>query len=151
MSKAKTYQGNPCKKAGHTERYVSSRNCVVCKAVRDKEYFAENIEKCKADRKKWKAENPEKHTAYSRKHQINNPKLYAYNTSLRRARIKKATPKCVCLKAIKLYYLACPDGYEVDHIYPVSKGGLHMLSNFQYLTAHDNRVKGAKILDGSLF
>ena len=29
----KTYYGKPCKKAGHTERYVSNRGCIKCIAV----------------------------------------------------------------------------------------------------------------------
>ena len=33
----KTYQGTPCRKAGHTERYVISGLCVACKTVYDKE------------------------------------------------------------------------------------------------------------------
>ena len=33
---AKRFQGVPCKKAGHTERYVSSRHCVTCLKERDR-------------------------------------------------------------------------------------------------------------------
>lgn len=43
------------------------------------------------------------------------------------------------------FYKNCPKGYEVDHIIPVSKGGLHRLSNLQYLTREDNRRKHNKI------
>ena len=46
---------------------------------------------------------------------------------------------------IKRLYVNCPVGYYVDHIYPVAKGGLHCLSNLQYLTNKDNGRKGAKI------
>src|SRR5258705_13853167 len=28
--KAETYEGSPCRKFGHTERYVNSGNCAVC-------------------------------------------------------------------------------------------------------------------------
>jgi hypothetical protein len=43
------------------------------------------------------------------------------------------------------FYKNCPQGYEVDHIHPVSKGGKHCLSNLQYLTCEDNRSKSAKL------
>ena len=126
-----TYQGVPCARAGHTERYVSTGACVVC---------------MKADAKKWNAENTEKKKAYDKKYFDEHPGLKAYYQALRHKRIKIQTPLCVSMDAIKAFYLATPKGYEVDHIYPISKGGFHMLSNFQYLTAHENRMKGSQIL-----
>lgn len=35
--------------------------------------------------------------------------------------------------------------YEVDHIWPLSKGGPHLPWNLQILTKEENRTKGAKI------
>lgn len=46
---------------------------------------------------------------------------------------------------IREIYKNCPDGYEVDHIRPLSKGGLHHEDNLQYLTVNENRKKGNKI------
>lgn len=43
---------------------------------------------------------------------------------------------------IKEIYLNCPPGYEVDHIVPLSLGGLHHENNLQYLTMEENRRKG---------
>lgn len=48
---------------------------------------------------------------------------------------------------IKEFYANCPKGYEVDHIYPISKGGWHVLSNLQYLPMSENRSKQDKIVD----
>lgn len=59
---------------------------------------------------------------------------------------KKQTPPDADMTIIKEIYLNCPDGYEVDHITPVSKGGLHHQDNLQYLTVSENRRKGNKIL-----
>jgi len=43
------------------------------------------------------------------------------------------------------FYKNCPEGYEVDHIFPLSKGGKHALSNLQYLTKTENRSKSNNI------
>ena len=47
---------------------------------------------------------------------------------------------------IKEFYKNCPDGYEVDHIRPVSKGGPHRIWNLQYLTISENRSKQARLV-----
>jgi len=47
---------------------------------------------------------------------------------------------------IKQIYLNCPVGYEVDHIIPVSRGGLHHEDNLQYLPALVNRKKGNRLV-----
>ena len=62
------------------------------------------------------------------------------------AKLKNQTPPDVDKKALQEFYLNCPEGYEVDHIIPVSKGGLHCLSILQYLTISENRRKSNKIL-----
>jgi 5-methylcytosine-specific restriction endonuclease McrA len=62
------------------------------------------------------------------------------------AKRKNQTPNDVDIKALQDFYLNCPVGYEVDHIIPISKGGLHCLSNLQYLTISENRRKSNKIL-----
>jgi len=42
-------------------------------------------------------------------------------------------------------YDNCPEGHHVDHIHPLSKGGLHHQDNLQYLTAEENLRKGNRI------
>ena len=62
-----------------------------------------------------------------------------------RAKLLSQTPPDADRQAIKEFYANCPSGYDVDHIIPISKGGLHTLSNLQYLTASENRSKGNKL------
>lgn len=62
------------------------------------------------------------------------------------AKKKNQTPADADIKAIQEFYFNCPDGHEVDHIVPISKGGLHTLENLQYLTISENRKKSNKIM-----
>ena len=62
------------------------------------------------------------------------------------AKKKNQTPNNVDIKELQNFYLNCPKGYEVDHIIPISKGGLHCIENLQYLTISENRKKSNKIL-----
>lgn len=63
-----------------------------------------------------------------------------------RAKIRNQTPPGADRRAIRQFYSNCPIGHEVDHIIPISKGGLHDLPNLQYLTITENRRKSNKIL-----
>jgi predicted nucleic acid-binding Zn ribbon protein len=58
---------------------------------------------------------------------------------------KNQTPPDADLELIKEFYKNCPEGYEVDHIIPINKGGLHHQDNLQYLTISENRSKGDKL------
>jgi 5-methylcytosine-specific restriction endonuclease McrA len=73
-------------------------------------------------------------------------RLFFKNQNKRWARLKKAKRGLSWeeRKAIALYYARCPRGYEVDHIRPLSKGGLHRIRNLQYLKRAENRSKGSK-------
>jgi len=46
---------------------------------------------------------------------------------------------------VKLIYKQCPDGYIVDHIIPLCKGGGHNEFNLCYLTPSDNAVKAKRL------
>jgi len=67
-----------------------------------------------------------------------------------RAKRQKALPSWADLNAIKQFYLDCPEGMEVDHIYPIVSDkvcGLHTLENLQYLTKYENASKGNRMPD----
>lgn len=61
------------------------------------------------------------------------------------AKKKNQTPPDADIPAMQLFYINCPIGYEVDHKIPISKGGLHTMSNLQYLTISENRKKSNKV------
>lgn len=58
-----------------------------------------------------------------------------------RARKYEQTPNDADFKLIREIYKMCPKGYEVDHIIPICRGGLHHENNLQYLPAKENRKK----------
>lgn len=77
------------------------------------------------------------------RHKDKNPKL---SNRLRQAKyrakgLRKLHPEADVEK-IKKTYENCPIGHEVDHIIPLSLGGLHHEDNLQYLTIEENRKKG---------
>ena len=48
-------------------------------------------------------------------------------------------------KLLYMIFKVRPFGYEVDHIHPLSKGGLDTPMNLQYLSVFDNRSKNNKL------
>ena len=83
-------------------------------------------------------------TSKYRKNYVNT----AYYNSKRRAEELKAIPGWANLNKIDEFYLNCPKGYHVDHIFPLNGDtvcGLHVENNLQYLLAKDNMSKGNKM------
>ena len=69
-------------------------------------------------------------------------KKTAIRQSMYRAKNLRKLDPSADKEKIKEIYLNCPEGYEVDHIVPLSLGGLHHEDNLQYLTIEENRRKG---------
>lgn len=92
-----------------------------------------------------RVEKDESH--YKRKRAVANEAWQRYH-----AKQKAQTPINADRKLIQQIYENCPEGYEVDHIIPISKGGLHHQENLQYLPWLENRRKGNKVIgrDGGI-
>lgn len=86
--KAKTYEGAPCKRYGHTTRYVSSKACVACASILAKEnprpsteehkqkcreYYQKNKEHLKAKANKRYSQNREAILEIVRRYREENP------------------------------------------------------------------------------
>lgn len=61
------------------------------------------------------------------------------------AKKKSQTPVDADQEMIKEIYTNCPKGMEVDHIIPISLGGVHHQDNLQYLTPAENKRKGNRV------
>lgn len=70
----------------------------------------------------------------------------AARQSLYRAKKYRVLSPDADLQKVKEIYKNCPEGYEVDHIIPLSKGGAHHQDNLQYLLKEENRRKSNKLV-----
>lgn len=137
----------PCKN-GHVDlRYLSSKECVACRRIKNqnpeliakqkqwainnkdlislkyKQKYQSNIEKERErSRRKWFL-NPEKVKATNLKWAKNNPNKFRTiirnKNAKRRLVVKQQMPKWANQEKIKEIYMNKPDGYHVDHIIPL--------------------------------
>lgn len=150
----KTYfTGKPCKYGHIAERFKSTGNCCECGRQRGRvanmtpSQVQERRDRARADY--WKdperarlIAGPNWQAWYDR-----NPKRALAMTREQQAKRLLRVPAWSEREAIKAFYEACPEGYEVDHIIPLqgeTVSGLHVLGNLQYLPMLENRSKGNK-------
>ena len=103
-----------------------------------------NSERKKATDKAWRKANTEKHRAGNAAWQKANPEKCRAYCARRRAAKLQATPAWADLQEIQDFYVACPPGHHIDHIFPLISDkmcGLHIRSNLQYLPAKENLSK----------
>jgi len=70
-------------------------------------------------------------------------------SDLRRERMKEAIRETSWeeKRLVREFYFNRPEGFEVDHIVPVSRGGRHILSNLRYVTHEENAKKWNKLIE----
>lgn len=99
---------------------------------------------------KWQRENPEKQREHVRKYSRTEKGKIASrrSTSIGHMRIRDQAKELdeQEKEMIRSFYANRPDGYHVDHIIPLCRGGTHTIDNLQYLTPHQNMYKGRMIL-----
>ena len=113
--------------------------CNICGTEKEKNYHSTNqycSHKCAQEARRL----PKTEERYKRIRGKANEAWQRYH-----ARQKAQTPPNADLKLMQELYENCPEGYEVDHIIPISKGGLHHQDNLQYLTKAQNRSKSDQI------
>lgn len=110
----------------------------------------EELEEANYRKNKWKIENPQAYRDAQKKYSKTEKGKIAGKRrySVCHTRIRELSRKLNDqeLEAVRLFYVNCPPGFEVDHIIPISRGGSHHITNLQYLTKHENRTKRDKLL-----
>jgi hypothetical protein len=168
------FTGKPCKHGHISDRYVSGA-CAQCigsasaayyaanseklratRAAYSAAYYADNPEKARAATAAWQKAHPEKLRAAAKKYQSNNPEKFAANNSKRRATKIAAMPESYtdfdefvmqeAAEACKRREAMTGYKWEVDHMTPLSRGGLHHYTNIQVIPKSINRSKGNRLI-----
>lgn len=155
----KIYNGVPCKHCGTTEKHVSSYSCVKCNIERNIHKLYDNDlmsqYRTPEKNKEYWNQNKNRKKIIQEKYSKSEKGIVANNikSSKRRARIKNQLSDDVDFNKITKIYEECRKlsietgiPHEVDHIIPISKGGMHHQDNLQIITMSENRRKGSKIL-----
>jgi len=127
-------------------KVYDSGYCNFCDTVSESDNFLKKLREGKTG-----LQSNCRDCAYTYKKAKQGNELMAYYSSIRRAKQLQATPPWANLDKIKEIYKNCPEGYHVDHIFPlqgINSCGLHVENNLQYLLAEDNLRKSNKIITG---
>ncbi|QJB22030.1 endonuclease VII [Xanthomonas phage FoX5] len=164
------FTGKPCPNGHLLERHVSSGGCVECARAYAAAWYAANPERHRANAAAWRAANPERQRAYDAAWQAANPELKRATAAAWRAENpEKVAANVAARRAMKLAAIpadwsdfdafvmeeaaaACKrreslhgEPFHVDHMVPLSRGGLHAWHNIQVIPARLNMKKGNRM------
>jgi hypothetical protein len=132
------------------------KECNSCKIQLNLTSFVKNAEHwdglanaCRACRAEYRKIFTEQNPEYSRTHYLSNSHVYKENASRYKAQKIKATPSWANRDKILEIYKSCPDGFHVDHIYPLQSDwvcGLHVETNLRCIPAEDNLRKSNRYI-----
>jgi len=150
---AEYYQDHKAKKAEYDIKYRQEHKVERAKYYQEhKKQIAEHYQERKTEIAKYRQEHKTEKALYNVKYRQNNPdKINARNAKRRASKLKQISSTANLNKIAKFYSkaqkLSKDTGIKmhVDHIIPLSKGGLHHENNLQIITATQNLRKSNKI------
>lgn len=148
LGRKRYYTGRPCKHGHIAERYVTG-GCIVCANLDQLRYYRQNPEKYMMLTIKYRDTNRERINRIQRDYYARHSERVRATSAEHRARRIKRVPQWSEKEKIQEFYANCPEGHEVDHIYPLQGervSGLHVLRNLQYLTRSANRSKRNRVM-----
>ncbi len=149
------------------QRNYNAENPEVAKAYREKnkealsrgyrEWRLQNRPHILRYAVKWRTENRDHARAYAIAYNKKNPETKRLSEAKRRARKRGGEGKVTVNELMNLFKtqrgkctycsIALKGNFQIDHIIPLARGGLHLLSNLQLLCPPCNRHKHAKTHD----
>jgi 5-methylcytosine-specific restriction endonuclease McrA len=151
---AKWRKSNPEKAAASTRKYREKNAELVKQKGREakRKWWAENREIARLRGKRKYAKNQEYHKEKARANYRQKPGYYSENTRRRRAKVSAFSMTEIERMMCNNYYKLAREltestgiPHEVDHIWPISKGGPHLPWNLRVITREENRSKRDKI------
>ncbi len=132
--------------------------CKICIKERDKEHRQNNLDQEKERNRRYYKNNLEQKKGYNRKYQQTNPSKINAIAAKHRAHKRNQTPVDANISEIQKLYFICAYmnsisvncKWHIDHIRPLSKGGLHHQDNLQILDSIANMRKGAKFQEETI-
>ena len=132
------------KDIGKRREYAAQRRAENPERIRetDARRYAKNPKKKREAAARWRAEHPEKaRKIYARRRVRELTQLGEVTRGIQTILRKRQNSRCAAPGCgVKL----TKSNEHLDHIVPLSKGGMHTDENFQLLCAHCNQTKGAK-------
>jgi 5-methylcytosine-specific restriction endonuclease McrA len=122
----------------HKIWYLKNKDRVL---IRQREYRARNIEYYRKYDQEWTQKNRYRKilSTYKRRRNLDDSKLSEFQRTMIRCIYKEAQEKRERTNG----------KYHVDHIIPLSKGGLHVPNNLRIITAEENLRKSHNIPHGT--
>jgi hypothetical protein len=122
-------------------------NCRDCGRKVSRRYYRNNKETCKQRTLKWQKDNKERCNKKGMRWKKKNPDKLAIKEARRRARKRSQCPSLTDdekQQIIDIYKNSKELGsnWQVDHIMPLAKGGLHHPDNLQIVLKEYNQKKG---------
>lgn len=155
-----SYDGNPCRNCGTLRKYVNGSRCIECGKKRTLERSVEVSRRYETSAKgkhtRSKITRTESYKQMQKRWRQSEQGLaYKREEAMRRFIVIKAqTPELSVMEKAEMmmYYQTAVhlsrttgQAHHVDHIIPISKGGLHHPDNMQVLTAEENLAKRAML------
>lgn len=126
-----------CKKCGSKSKHKSG-NCRDCTNERNRIARTVNADRTKANRDAWRAKKSDVLNAQNHKRRKAVRERGILSDNITAIRFKEQGGLCNCC------YKPLGNKYDLDHIMPLSLGGVNEDDNVQLLSASCNRSKGAK-------
>ena len=116
-----------------------NNQCKECQSIRGKKYYQENKEKVSKWMRQYRKDNPDKIKERNQRRRALKLDQLGYIPDNYLDLLKERDyPDC------KYCGTDIIDNYHIDHIYPISKGGLHDITNLQLICPTCNMSKGNK-------